>query len=567
MQNQESAQLEYVQISKLIPSLMNPRKQVGDITGLSASIVAQGLVQPLRARPVKGGSKLELVAGARRFAAISAAIAAGNLPEDYKIPVLVEPLDDPTAVCMMYVENLMRENLSDYEQAESFQNFIDFNAEADAVSDLAARTGLSEQYIRRRVRVMALPAPIKNLWKEGKLSYGHMEQFLRMDPSEAIKMAQNAAEYNQPVSVIKAKIDSSKAVLANAAFDTQSAMCHACRFSSSVQGSLFGAGFGTDKDRCLKPECYFEKQTAALHEKWQKLPVVKQNGTNGIVINDQWSATTPIAGATAVKCITCPDYVSQLYPDGSVFREKGCKGNKFCFSGTYEHKNIAAKQAMSMISKQKQKVNTIGRESVESFYREQLPEKLGQTRLGDARIDRIIASAVVSAFPGQARSALSSMPAHEAKSQDFKTAVLNMNKEDIAEFYQQISKQLLFDSGVFDLQSRRSMAEQFGTNVERDFKVNMEFLKRQTKDQLIEMVSIYKILKSHSAQELAAMKKTDIISLILAQDLTGIVPDEILAAISNEDLSTKSPPPCEVCGEFCGGECDEMNAEYDNMPA
>jgi len=71
----------------------------------------------------------------------------------------------------MFVENMQRKDLSDYEQAASFKSFLDkFDGNDDALADLSVKTGINIQYIRRHASIMTLPSSILDMWKYGKLS-------------------------------------------------------------------------------------------------------------------------------------------------------------------------------------------------------------------------------------------------------------------------------------------------------------------------------------------------------------------------------------------------------------
>ena len=75
---------------------------------LASSIKAQGVVQPIVARPIasKGGEqRYEIVAGERRWRAAQLAGLA-------KIPAVVREIPDEAAIAMTLIENIQRENLN-----------------------------------------------------------------------------------------------------------------------------------------------------------------------------------------------------------------------------------------------------------------------------------------------------------------------------------------------------------------------------------------------------------------------------------------------------------------------
>ncbi|GAA0402684.1 hypothetical protein GCM10009530_63310 [Microbispora corallina] len=101
-------------IDKIHGNPGNIREQVGDVSELTASIRAHGLLQPLTVRPhPKVAGAYELLAGHRRHAA---ALDAGL----DTVPVVIRPeVDDATAIEVMLVENVQRRDLNPMEKAEA----------------------------------------------------------------------------------------------------------------------------------------------------------------------------------------------------------------------------------------------------------------------------------------------------------------------------------------------------------------------------------------------------------------------------------------------------------------
>jgi hypothetical protein len=70
-------------LSELAPSALNPRRHVGDLTDLAASIREKGILEPVLVRPREGATPpYELVAGERRF-------RAGQISAALKLPAAV----------------------------------------------------------------------------------------------------------------------------------------------------------------------------------------------------------------------------------------------------------------------------------------------------------------------------------------------------------------------------------------------------------------------------------------------------------------------------------------------
>ena len=100
-----------IPIEALKPHPDNPRKDVGDITELAESIKANGVFQNLT---VLKGDILDgytVVIGHRRLAAARAA----GLTE---LPCMVVEMDEREQISTMLLENMQRNDLTVYEQAQ-----------------------------------------------------------------------------------------------------------------------------------------------------------------------------------------------------------------------------------------------------------------------------------------------------------------------------------------------------------------------------------------------------------------------------------------------------------------
>ncbi len=134
--------------SKLEPHPDNPRKDLGDLSELSASIAKQGLLQNLTVVPSPDDpGKYRIVIGHRRFAA-SAKAGLDELPCS-----IDEKMTYPEQIATMLLENMQRSDLTIYEQAQGFQMMMDLGMTTEEIS---AKTGFSDTTVRRRVKLAAL---------------------------------------------------------------------------------------------------------------------------------------------------------------------------------------------------------------------------------------------------------------------------------------------------------------------------------------------------------------------------------------------------------------------------
>lgn len=175
---------ERVSIDRLRPSSLQPRRDFPEATlsELADSIREQGILQPLVVRP--RGDHLELIAGERRW-------RAARLAGLTEVPVVVRDADDTTALELMLVENLQREDLNPVDEAQGYQELIDrFHLTQEAV---ATKVGRSRVAVTNSLRLLRLPAPVQGLLREGRLSAGHAKVLLGLaDPVRQADAAQRA---------------------------------------------------------------------------------------------------------------------------------------------------------------------------------------------------------------------------------------------------------------------------------------------------------------------------------------------------------------------------------------
>ena len=121
----------------------NPRKDLGDLEELTASVKANGILQNLTVVPDLQKCKYLVVIGNRRF---EAAKAAGLV----ELPCVISDMDHKAQVATMLEENMQRQDLTVYEQAQGFQMMMDLGFSA---ADIAEKTGFGETTVRRRIKM------------------------------------------------------------------------------------------------------------------------------------------------------------------------------------------------------------------------------------------------------------------------------------------------------------------------------------------------------------------------------------------------------------------------------
>jgi ParB family chromosome partitioning protein len=159
-------------IGAIRPNPFQPRRQFEDETlaDLEASIRENGLLQPLVVRPV--GSEFELVAGERRWRALKRLGWS-------KAPTIVRGLSDEQMLVVALVENLQREDLGPLEEAVGYQQLIDGFGLTQ--KEVATRVGRERSTVANSLRLLTLPAPVRDLLNDGSITAGHARAILSVE--------------------------------------------------------------------------------------------------------------------------------------------------------------------------------------------------------------------------------------------------------------------------------------------------------------------------------------------------------------------------------------------------
>jgi len=139
---------------------------------LAASIKAQGVVQPIVARPIssKGSEqRYEIVAGERRWRAAQLAGLA-------EIPAVIREIPDEAAIAMALIENIQRENLNPLEEARALDRLIrEFGL---THAEAAQAVGRSRASVSNLLRLQDLSDKVKPLLEDRQLEMGHARALL-----------------------------------------------------------------------------------------------------------------------------------------------------------------------------------------------------------------------------------------------------------------------------------------------------------------------------------------------------------------------------------------------------
>ena len=165
------------------PYQTRTRFDEAQLTELTQSIAASGVVQPIVVRPLSqpnGPAKYQLITGERRW-------LASRKAGKSTIPAIVRQASDEQTLEMTIVENLQRADLNPMEQARAYQRLSrDFQMTQE---QMATRTGKERASVANFLRLLRLPEAIQHKVESGDLSFGHARTLLSLDSAESITAA------------------------------------------------------------------------------------------------------------------------------------------------------------------------------------------------------------------------------------------------------------------------------------------------------------------------------------------------------------------------------------------
>jgi len=167
-----------IPLSKLVPWDGNVRK-TGASAGLeelTASIAAHGVLQSLVVRKANRG-KYAIIAGRRRFLALSALAEQGTIATDAPVPCRVIPgSSDPTEISL--AENVVRAPMHPADQFEAFRDLIDGGS---SPADIAARFGIAESAVKKRLKLARVSPVVFQAYRADGLT---LEQVMAFSVSD-----------------------------------------------------------------------------------------------------------------------------------------------------------------------------------------------------------------------------------------------------------------------------------------------------------------------------------------------------------------------------------------------
>lgn len=189
-----------IPVGIIAPNPNQPRKVFDEegILKLADSIRQFGIIQPLTVR--KNGENYELVAGERRLR------AAKELGMK-EVPCVITNINEERSAEISIIENLIREDLNIFEQAQAIQVLIDtYNLTQEQI---AQKLSNSQSFIANKLRLLRLSCDERDIILKNNLSERHARALLRIfDPELRRRVLKQIIEEGLNVSKTDELVDS-----------------------------------------------------------------------------------------------------------------------------------------------------------------------------------------------------------------------------------------------------------------------------------------------------------------------------------------------------------------------
>jgi len=165
---------------------------------LSSSIAEHGVLQPVLVEPREKGLYTLLIGELRYRAAKRAGL------KTVPAVVLDKPLKGDKALEIKLVENIQRQALDPFDEAEAYQMLTAMGYSKAAIG---RRVGKSRPYVVKRMRLLKLHPDLREAVRQGNLSPEHGQEILKLeDPSQQLALAEEIQEEGLSVKETRQRI-------------------------------------------------------------------------------------------------------------------------------------------------------------------------------------------------------------------------------------------------------------------------------------------------------------------------------------------------------------------------
>lgn len=187
------SRLIMVPLSRLSPTSNGVRRTNGiSIDNLAASIRAEGLIQNLTVvvdpeSPLAGADEFQgyqVVAGSRRLRAMRKLITDGEWPPDREVPCKL--VTAAQALSASLAENVIREPMHPADEFVAYREMIE---EGKSIEDIAARFGVTQLAVQRRLKLANVAPRLFELYREGAMTLEQITALALSDDHDAQERA------------------------------------------------------------------------------------------------------------------------------------------------------------------------------------------------------------------------------------------------------------------------------------------------------------------------------------------------------------------------------------------
>ncbi len=176
-----------------------PRRRFDDegIAELARSIAKTGILQPVLV--TREGERFRILAGERR-------VRAARLAGLSEVPVIVrEGVQDRDHLLLALIENVQRRDLTALEEAEAYRHLReDFGLTQEGVAE---RVGKDRATVANALRLLKLPASVREALESGALTAGHARALLALgSAADQEALAKEIARRGLSVRTVEARV-------------------------------------------------------------------------------------------------------------------------------------------------------------------------------------------------------------------------------------------------------------------------------------------------------------------------------------------------------------------------
>ncbi|MDH4028759.1 MAG: hypothetical protein OEU95_08010, partial [Nitrospirota bacterium] len=429
--------------------------------------------------------------------------------------------DEQNARELSVIENSQREDPNPMDEAIAFKRLIDEGEYTPQA--LADKLGKPLRYVLFRVTLNGLPKEVQGALRTGDLSLGHAVLFTRLRNAGDMKaLFKNIKSRKLSVAQAQDEIKEFSTKLSDAPFDTVE--CKDCPARTKNQVQMFPAL--KKGDDCMDSACFFNKSLDHYKVKYNALKeqgftVVEgddckqyvEHNVNRREIRDHWKPKHYKS-----KCRACKDkkvfflYVSNTYNGKRINHGEICLDVKKCWE---KKKDDDAKQPNGNDHTDSTLFQK-AREMRNRFLHEAFPERVKGNYVLSRRLAILhlvnhshyeeSVYKVLGAYSGMTRGIMGDPTPY--------SSIMAIPSEKLDEVITEI---IMAEVPMTDSRSLVLAMPEAGLTVEKDFRMDETYLKTKTKSDLVRLVKELKL--SVSIEE--KMKKSEMLDLILEQDLTG----------------------------------------------